>query len=91
VWQNRANSGAIALQVLAGLRDILLFLLNCGVLLAPNGYRPIPADTEGNTAYTVYLLAKVMVLPVSLAKHKMAGLKSLPLRQTFCYQLVVCW
>jgi hypothetical protein len=37
--------------------------------------------------FVAYLLARVGVLPVFLAKRKSAGLKSLPFRQSFnvCY------
>jgi hypothetical protein len=65
---------------------ILLFLLDYGILTAPNDYQTLPSATERNPVPIAFLLAKVAVLTISLAKRKSAGLKSLPLRQILVLQ-----
>jgi hypothetical protein len=59
---------------------VLLFLLKVGDSCAANRYQPLPPATVTKRGLVAYLLARVGVLPVFLAKRKSAGLKSLPLR-----------
>jgi hypothetical protein len=61
---------------------VLLFLLKVGDSCAANRYQPLPPATVTKRGFVAYLLARVGVLPVFLAKRKSAGLKSLPLRQS---------
>jgi len=60
---------------------VLLFLLKRGDSCAAKRYRALPTATVIKRASLAYFLAKIGFLPVSLAKQKVAGLKSLPLRQ----------
>jgi len=57
---------------------VLLFLLKVGDSCAANRYQPLPPATVTKRGLVAYLLARVGVLPVFLAKRKSAGLKSLP-------------
>src|SRR6516165_794634 len=58
-------------------------LLNYTVSGAPTHYRTLPPATATKRLVVARLVARVVVLTVFLGKRKSAGLKSLPLRQSF--------
>jgi hypothetical protein len=83
-WETPLHCGACRGCYLGDL--VLLFLLDCVlldcvILHAPNDYLALPLATVAKFAPVTIFVGKVVVYQSRWWRRKMAGLKSLPLRQ----------